>query len=90
MNTYIFSIVTFVYMGAMVVYLAYLAFRRPLVARLATVILVAGFLAQTVAIGMRWYESYEMGIGHAPMSNLYESLVFFSWTIVMLYIYIEY
>ena len=90
MNTYIFSIVTFVYMAAMVVYLAYLAFRRPLVARLATVILVAGFLAQTVAIGMRWYESYEMGIGHAPMSNLYESLVFFSWTIIMLYLYIEY
>jgi cytochrome c-type biogenesis protein CcsB len=31
-----------------------------------------------------------MGIGHAPMSNLYESLVFFSWTIIMLYLYIEY
>ena len=90
MNTYIFSIVTFVYMAAMVVYLTYLAFRRPLVARLATVILVAGFLAQTVAIGLRWYESYELGIGHAPMSNLYESLVFFSWTIIMLYLYIEY
>ncbi len=90
MNTYIFSIVTFVYMAAMVIYLAYLAFRRPLVARLATIILLAGFLAQTVAIGLRWYESYELGIGHAPMSNLYESLVFFSWTIIMLYLYIEY
>ncbi len=90
MNTYIFSIVTFVYMAAMVVYLTYLAFRRPWVARLATVILAAGFLAQTVAIGLRWYESYELGIGHAPMSNLYESLVFFSWTIIMLYLYIEY
>ena len=90
MNTYIFSIVTFVYMAAMVIYLAYLAFRRPLVARLATIILLAGFLAQTVAIGLRWYESYELGIGHAPMSNLYESLVFFSWTIILLYLYIEY
>ncbi|MBN2706544.1 MAG: c-type cytochrome biogenesis protein CcsB [Deltaproteobacteria bacterium] len=90
MNTFIFSIVTFVYLAAMVVYVAYLAFRRPLVARSATVILLAGWLAQTAAIGLRWYESYELGIGHAPMSNLYESLVFFSWTIIMLYLFIEY
>lgn len=90
MNTYIFSIVTFVYLAAMVVYVGYLAFRKPLVARLATVITLAGFLVQTFAIGMRWYESYELGIGHAPMSNLYESLVFFSWTIILLYLYIEY
>ncbi len=90
MNTYIFSIVTFIYLAAMVVYVGYLAFRKPLVARLATVVTLAGFLVQTVAIGMRWYESYELGIGHAPMSNLYESLVFFSWTIIMLYLYIEY
>ncbi|HDS15672.1 MAG TPA: c-type cytochrome biogenesis protein CcsB [Proteobacteria bacterium] len=90
MNTFIFSIVTFVYLAAMVVYVVYLAFRHPLVARSATVILLAGWLAQTVAIGLRWYESYELGIGHAPMSNLYESLVFFSWTIIMLYLFIEY
>jgi len=31
-----------------------------------------------------------MGIGHAPMSNLYESLVFFSWTIILLYLIIQY
>jgi len=90
MNTYIFSIVTFVYMAAMVVYVGYLAFRRPLVARFASLILLGGWLAQTVAIGLRWYESYQLGIGHAPMSNLYESLVFFSWTIILVYMIIEY
>ncbi len=89
MNTYIFSVVTFVYMGAMVVYIAYLAFRRLWVARLARLVLLGGWLAQTVAIGLRWYESYELGIGHAPMSNLYESLVFFAWTIILLYLVIE-
>ncbi len=89
MNTYIFSIVTFVYLASMVVYVTYLAFRKPAIARVATVILLAGWLAQTVAIGLRWYESYQMGIGHAPMSNLYESLVFFSWTIILLYLIIE-
>ena len=90
MNTYIFSIVTFVYLAAMVVYVAFLAFRKPVVARMALVIMSAGWLAQTVAIGLRWYESYQQGIGHAPMSNLYESLVFFSWTIILLYLFIEY
>jgi cytochrome c-type biogenesis protein CcsB len=35
----------------------------------------------TAAIGLRWWESYRMGIGHAPLSNLYESLVFFAWTV---------
>ncbi|MCD6269148.1 MAG: c-type cytochrome biogenesis protein CcsB [Deltaproteobacteria bacterium] len=89
MNTYIFSIVTFVYLASMVVYVTYLAFRKPAIARVATVILLAGWLAQTVAIGLRWYESYQLGIGHAPMSNLYESLVFFSWTIILLYLIIE-
>jgi cytochrome c-type biogenesis protein CcsB len=37
--------------------------------------------AHTTAIVMRWIESYQMGIGHAPLSNLYESLVFFAWAI---------
>jgi cytochrome c-type biogenesis protein CcsB len=38
---------------------------------------------------MRWVESYRLGIGHAPLSNMYESLVFFSWTIVVIYLVIE-
>lgn len=35
----------------------------------------------TASIGLRWVESYQMGIGHVPLSNLYESLVFFSWCV---------
>jgi cytochrome c-type biogenesis protein CcsB len=30
-----------------------------------------------------------MGIGHAPLTNLYESLIFFAWAIVALYLTIE-
>jgi ABC-type transport system involved in cytochrome c biogenesis permease subunit len=30
----------------------------------------------TAGLLLRWVESYQMGIGHAPLSNLYESLVF--------------
>jgi len=38
---------------------------------------------------MRWVESYRLGIGHAPLSNMYESLVFFAWTIVIIYLVLE-
>lgn len=37
----------------------------------------------TASIGLRWIESYQMGIGHAPLSNLYESLVFFAWAMAL-------
>jgi len=30
-----------------------------------------------------------MGIGHAPLSNFYESIVFFSWTLAVIYLVVE-
>jgi cytochrome c-type biogenesis protein CcsB len=90
MNTILFTKVTFIYLAGMVIYIAFLAFRNRWIGRLATLVTLAGWLLQTVAIGLRWYESYELGIGHAPMSNLYESLVFFAWTIILIYLVIEY
>jgi cytochrome c-type biogenesis protein CcsB len=30
-----------------------------------------------------------MGIGHVPLSNLFESLIFFSWTVMLLYLIME-
>jgi len=41
------------------------------------------FALHTASIGLRWIESYQMGVGHAPLSNLYESLVFFAWAIAL-------
>jgi cytochrome c-type biogenesis protein CcsB len=56
---------------------------------LATWVALLGLIGNTAGIVMRWMESYQMGIGHAPLSNLYESLVFFAWTITLLYLVIE-
>ena len=44
---------------------------------------MALWLLHTGSIGLRWIESYQMGIGHAPLSNLYESLVFFAWAVAL-------
>ncbi len=45
----------------------------------ALLVVVWGF--HTASIGLRWIESYQMGIGHAPLSNLYESMIFFGWAL---------
>ena len=50
---------------------------------------ILGVCGNTAGMIMRWLESYRLGIGHAPLSNLYESLIFFSWTIALIYLIIE-
>ncbi len=70
-------------------YIVSWVFKKSLPGRLATWISIIGVAANSTGIIMRWVESYRLGIGHAPLSNMYESLVFFSWTIVVLYLVIE-
>jgi len=88
-SSHVLSIVTFVYAFAAVCYFAAWAFKRALPGKLATCITVAGIVLNAAGIVMRWIESYQMGVGHAPFSNLYESLIFFSLTIAVLYLVIE-
>jgi len=83
-NSLLFGISMFVYFFAMVLYVSYLAFRSDGLGKAATLCLLAGVMVETAAISMRWYESYEMGIGRAPLTNLYASLVFFAWTIAII------
>jgi cytochrome c-type biogenesis protein CcsB len=88
-NSLLFGIATFVYFFAMVLYVSYLAFRSEALGKVASISLLGGVVVETAAIGMRWYESYQMGIGRAPLTNLYESLAFFAWTIAVLYLVLE-
>jgi cytochrome c-type biogenesis protein CcsB len=85
----ILSIITFVYGLAAVLYITYWIFKRQLPGMLATLISIVGVVGNTAGIMLRWVESYRIGIGHAPLSNMYESLVFFSWAIVVIYLIIE-
>jgi len=83
------SITTFVYGFSAFLYILALVFRRRAPGVLATWVALLGLIGNTAGIAMRWAESYRMGFGHAPLSNLYESLVFFAWTITLLYLFIE-
>ena len=88
-NSLILSYTTFIYFLAFLVYLAGMVMNRAFFSRLGTYLSLLGFTAQTVAIILRWVESYALGVGHAPFSNLYESLIFFAWTLMFLYLILE-
>jgi cytochrome c-type biogenesis protein CcsB len=88
-SSIILAITTFVYGLAAFLYIAAWVFRKTTPGHVATWTAILGVAGNTLGIIFRWVESYRLGIGHAPLSNLYESLVFFAWTIVVLYLIIE-
>jgi len=89
LSSEILSYITFVYFISFLFYLLMMVMGKEVFGRLATFITVVSFAGHTFAIALRWIESYRLGIGHAPLSNLYESLIFFAWTIVLLYLVVE-
>jgi len=89
-SSLLFNVTTLSYLISMVIFFAFLASRNKTIGIVASSVAYFGFVVQTVAIILRWKESYTMGVGHAPLSNLYESVVFFSWTIILIYGIIEF
>jgi cytochrome c-type biogenesis protein CcsB len=88
-NSAILSVVTFIYGLAAFLYLAAWVFKKPSIYKLAAISAWVGLVGNLAGIILRWVESYQMGIGHAPLSNLYESLVFFAFTLAVLHVVIE-
>lgn len=80
---------TFAYLFASIVYIAIFVFRAEKIGIVASVVTLISFLAHTAGLILRWIESYQMGYGHAPLSNMYESLVFFAWAIAIFYLWLE-
>ena len=82
------------YFVAMMTYITYLAFRKQQVGVLATTVTIFGFVSQTIALILRWKEFADLsGMGFmrsAPLTNLYESLVFFVWCLIAGYLIIEF
>ncbi|EKD39107.1 MAG: cytochrome c biogenesis protein (CcsA) [uncultured bacterium] len=88
-SSQLLGITTFTYMFSTLLYVAILVFNTAKLGSIATAFTALAWLVQTGGILLRWIESYEMGFGHAPLTNMYESVVFFAWTIIALYLLIE-
>jgi cytochrome c-type biogenesis protein CcsB len=87
----LFNLVTVAYFVSMVLFFAYLAVRSNNVGLAGNLTALIGFIIHTAALGMRWYESYQIlgADGRAPLTNLYESVVFFTWSIVLIYLLLD-
>ena len=85
----ILSGVTFVYLLSFLLYLVRMVRGREFGGSAASWVARIGFLLHTAAILLRWKSSYDLGIGHAPLANFYESLIFFAWAVLLLYLIIE-
>ena len=85
----ILSYIIFVYFFSFLGYLLMMVMGREIFGRAASWIALIGLLGHSAAMVYRWVESYRLGIGHAPLSNLYESLIFFPWAIILLYLLME-
>lgn len=88
-SSQLLGITTFAYLFAALLFVFIFIFKTYRLYVTAVIVTAIAFLVQTAGIGLRWSESYSMGIGHAPLTNMYESVVFFAWTIALLYLGME-
>lgn len=84
-SSMLFNIATFSYLISMLAFFTFLAVKGKSVGLVGSLAAYFGFIVHSAAILLRWKESYDIGMGHAPLSNLYESVVFFAWTIILIF-----
>ncbi len=93
-SSFFFGLSTMAYILAMIIYIIYLAFKKTQIGITATTVTIIGFISQTLAIILRWKEFTDLsGMGFlrsAPLTNLYESLIFFVWCLILGYLIIEF
>jgi len=85
-----FGLTTLAYLLSSAMYIALFVFKNRKIGLFGTILCILGTITLTAALGLRWYESYQLGIGHAPLTNMYESLVFFAWCISLFYLFMEF
>lgn len=88
-DTTLVSIATFISLGAFVAYVIWIVTRNELTGKIGSLLVVINGLLLTLAMVVRTVYSFKMGWPRAPFTNLYESMVFFSWCISWLYLIFE-
>ena len=84
MSHKIFGLVTLLYLLIFFVHILFFAFRKKRIEIIAWSALYVTLALHTAGLAARWTESYRMGMGHAPLSNFYESLIFYAWCVAFI------
>lgn len=79
-----FIISLFLYFDSTIIYILYTTIKKNIISNIATWTLSAGAIIQTVALILRTFE-----VGHFPFVTIYETLVFWSWLIVIIYLILQ-
>jgi cytochrome c-type biogenesis protein CcsB len=90
LNVKIFDLTMILYGVASVLYGIHLYSKKENMGKSASLVTLVTAVAATAALIIRWIESYNLGIGRVPITNLYESLVFFAWSVILFYLFVEY
>jgi cytochrome c-type biogenesis protein CcsB len=86
----LFNVSMGIYLLSFLGYLLLAASQSRKFGTISTSLLVIGLIIHSVGLVFRWLETHQTGYGYVPLSNMYESLVFFSWTIVLIYLILEF
>jgi len=86
----LFNVSMGIYLFGFVGYLVYATSKNGAAGKVSTGLLSAGLLFHSIGLILRWMETHQTGYGYVPLSNMYESLIFFSWTIVLIYLILEF
>ena len=85
-----FNVSMGIYLISSLGYLIFATSHNRMLGTLSTSLLTIGLLIHSGGLLFRWVETHQTGYGYVPLSNMYESLIFFSWTIVLLYLIFEF
>jgi len=88
-NPYLFSIAMFVYVIAFACYLLFVVTKQQRIGSVAFGVILIGFFIHLAGLLVRWWETHATGYGYIPLANMYESLIFFSWAIVLVYLIVD-
>jgi ABC-type transport system involved in cytochrome c biogenesis permease subunit len=72
------------YATAILGYLGHLLVKQRWMAKAAMGLVICGVVLQTSLLGWRWWQA-----GYLPVTNLFSTLFFFSWSLALIYLYFE-
>lgn len=89
-STSIISYVTFIFGLSSLFYIIGWISKSNKANTLGTITMIIATFGSGSAFFLRWMETYWIGYGHVPLASLYESLIFFSLTTGLIYLFIEF